>query len=217
MTDALANETPVATEPTLDEVISEFNVQAIPAVPTPVPQPVTTDPLPTVDPLDENSFRNFSQSVQNGQSALNQQLQEVTSKLTNLQQERADSQVEADINRAVDTVNKSLDLDPMVVRVFLELTAQQKPGFKNIWDNRTSNPAAYQKALDAFSKELGAKFANKQDPELTKNQQAIQQSQQSMASKTVETPENSIDAELAGAKTDAEWNAIWGKYSSGAL
>lgn len=207
----------VATEPSLEEVISEYNVQQVPqAQPAPVAQLATTTPLPHVDPLDENSFKAFHQSVEEGQSVLNQQLQEVTSKLTHMEQERAELQVEADIGKAVEIVNKGLDLDPQVVRVFLELEAQQSSGFKAIWDGRSSDPAHYQKALAAFSRKIGKKFENKQDPELTKTQTAIQQSQQSQASTTTEGGENPIEDQLAGAKTDAEWNKIWQKYSSSA-
>ncbi len=206
---------PVVTEPSLDDVISEFNVQAAPAVTQPATVSNEPPPAPvTVDPLDTNQFNSYVNQVNAGQSVLTTQLQDVKTELTELRQERAELQIEADINEVVGKINEGNNLDPQLVRVHLELTAQNKPGFKALWDNRKQNPAAFKKAVSALSREVGETYANKQDPELTANQQAVQQSQQSLAGKTTETPENSIESELANAKTEAEWQRIWQRNSA---
>jgi hypothetical protein len=207
---------PVVTE-TLDDVISEYNVQPAPVQPATVsnePAPVT--PASTVDPLDSNQFNNYVSQVNSGQSVLNSQLQEVKSELTNLRQERAELQIEADITQAVGTINEGLNLDPQLVRVHLELTAQQKPGFKQIWENRNDNPQAYGKALKALSREMGDTYGNKQDPDLTSNQVAIQQSQQSQA--TTLKPDgsgNQLEDKLSEAKSDGEFNREWQRMVHG--
>jgi hypothetical protein len=209
---------PVVTE-TLDDVISEYHVQPVqpatqPATVSNEPAPVT--PVPTVDPLDADQFNADRQRMANGQSALNSQLQDVKSQLTELRNERAELQIEADINSAVDTINEGLKLDPMLVRTHLELTAQKKPGFKAIWENRNENPQAYDKALKALSREVGETYGNKQDPDLTANQQAIQRSQQSQS--TPSTPSgsgNQMEDNLANAKSKGDFDREWQRMVNG--
>ena len=197
----------------LDDVIAEYNVQPVAPAAT-QPETVSREPViqppATVDPLDSNQFNNYVSQVNNGQSVLNNQLQEVKSELTELRQERQQLQVEADINQAVGQLNEGHNLDPKLVRVHLELTAQEKPGFKQIWENRNENPAAYQKALKAVSKEMGEIYSVRQDPELTANQKAIQQSQQSQA--TTSKPDgsgNQLEDDLANAKSDGDFQRAW--------
>ena len=202
----------------LDDVIAEYNVQPAAAPAATQPATVSNEPVTplSVDPLDPNQFNNYVNQVNSGQSVLNTQLKEVRSELTELRQERAQLQIEADITQAVGTINEGLDLDPKLVRVHLELTAQEKPGFREIFERRNENPAAYNKALAAVSKEMGNTYSVKQDPELTANQKAIQQSQQSRASNA--TPDGSGDPRqdaLEGAKTQAEFDRAWGKILHG--
>jgi hypothetical protein len=221
----MSEENTPATDPepvvaSLDDVISEYNVQ--PAAPAAMqPETVSHEPAPitpasSVDPLDTNQFNNYVSQVNNGQSVLNTQLQDVKSQLTELRQERANLQIEADINSAVGSINEGLNLDPKLVRVHLELTAQEKPGFKRIWENREANPQAYTKALKALSSEIGDKYSARQDPELTANQQAIQQSQQSRA--TTATPDgsgNDLQDKLSEAKSDGDFDREWQRMIHG--
>ena len=203
----------------LDDVIAEYNVQ--PAAPAAMqPETVSNEPAPSipasVDPLDSSQFNNYVSQVNNGQSVLNSQLQEVKSELTELRQERAQLQIEADITKAVDQLNEGNNLDPKLVRVHLELTAQEKPGFKQIWENRNENPAAYAKALKAVSREMGDIYSVKQDPELTANQKAIQQSQQSRAtSKDADGSGNPRQDALEGAGSQAEFDQMWNRMIHG--
>jgi hypothetical protein len=211
---------PVVTEPSLDDVISEYNVQpAAPAATQPATvsnEPATIAPVQPVDPLDTNQFNSYVSQVNNGQSVLSNQLQDVKSELTELRQEQANLQIEADINSAVGSINEGLNLDPKLVRVHLELTAQEKPGFRRIWENREANPQAYTKALKALSNEIGDKYSARQDPELTANQQAIQQSQQSRA--TTATPDgsgNQLQDKLGEAKSDGDFDREWQRMIHG--
>jgi hypothetical protein len=202
----------------LDDVIAEYNVQ--PAAPAAMqPETVSREPaIPqtVVDPLDSNQFNNYVSQVNNGQSVLNNQLQEVKSELTELRQERQQLQVEADITQAVGQLNEGHNLDPKLVRVHLELTAQEKPGFKQIWENRNENPAAYQKALKAVSKEMGDIYSVRQDPELTANQKAIQQSQQSRAtSKDADGSGNPRQDALENATSQGEFDQAWQRMIHG--
>ena len=205
-------QTDVVSEPTLDDIISEYNV------PTNVSQepqrPAQQEPqsyqMPaSFDPLDEASARQFAENVGQSQQVLSQQLRDVSSKLTQLEQERAELQVEADISKAVEAVSEGLDIDPMVARVYLEVQAREKPAFRSMWENRQNDPKTLQKALNAMKKDIGDKFQAKLDPELTANLKAVQQSQQSMAGRNNEAPENSIEDALKGAKSEGERQRIW--------
>lgn len=216
-TQTTSTEPVVTEEPSLDEVISEYNVQPV-AQPEPTPQvqPQTTTVNPvTVDPLDSDQFNSFANQISQGQSVLNSQLEEVRTELTNLRQDREQLQVETEINEAVTSINEGLELNPKLVRVHLEYTAQEKPGFKNIWENRHNNPQAFKKALDAVGREMREIYNVKQDPELTSNQVAVQKSQQSLATKTKEGSGNDIEDRLAGAKTQAEFDRIWNESKGG--
>lgn len=212
-------EEPVVTEQSLDDVIAEYNVQPVetPAVVEQPSTPETPSKVPTtVDPLDATQFNAYVEQVNTGQSVLTNQLQEMQTELTNYRQERAASQVDADIKQAVTKVNEGLDLDPRIVRTHLEIAAQEKPGFKKIWDNREQNPAAFEKALGALSREVGSLYEVKQDPALTENHKAVQQSQQSMAGRSsTDVSSNPIEATLADTKTEAERAAAWQRITSG--
>ena len=206
----------VVTEPTLDEVISEYSVQAPPTPPQSDP-PVTAtaaDIVARVDPLDETAFQTYTQQVARNQTALNSQLREMSEKLTQIEQRDSENRIEADISDAVGTINSSLNLDPKLVRVHLEYTAQEKPGFKKVWENRHNDPTTYQKALAAVGREMSGLYAVKQDSELTETQAALQNSAKSLASKTSQNEKTTAEGALSQAENqndfDREWQTLIG-------
>lgn len=196
------------TTETLDDVISQYNVQAPVAQEAPRSQPTQRPAVvPKFDPLDENSVNQFASYVAENDSALSSQMEEIRSKLTQYEQEKAELQIETEINKAVGIVNEGLNLNPKLVRVHLELAAQEKPAFKKVWENRHNDPTTYNRALKAIQKEISNTYAVRQDPELTETQQAIQQSQKSMASQSRQ-PTNSLEDNLKAA-SDAEFQRLW--------
>ena len=205
------------TEPSLDDIISEYNVQAPTANPVAQPNPQANNGSQTfnlpasIDFLDENQAKSYTQAIADGHSTLYSQLNEVKAELTDLKRERAELQIENDIKSAVSAVNDGLNLDPDVVRVHLEYIAQKKPGFKAIWDNRGSDPTTYKKALDAVKRDIAGKYSTRQDPGLAETQAAIRQSQRTLASKSGTPYRNSTEERLAEAKTDSEFAQEWGK------
>ena len=113
-TQATKEET-VVTEPSLDDVIAEYKPQPVvqqQSVQQPAVQQPTVTSAPTVDPLDEKSFGTYVEQVNNGQSVLNNQLQDVRTELTQLREDSAKLQIETDINDAVSRINDGLNLDP---------------------------------------------------------------------------------------------------------
>jgi len=208
------NQEPVVTEPSLDEVISSYTPQPVAAAPAapaaPVQQVVSA---PTVDPLDETSMNNYVQSVNNGQSVLSNQLQDVQTELTHMRESTAKLQIETDITDAVSRITDGNDVDPEYARFQLERAAATKPGFKAIWDNRAQNPQALNEVLKALSRDIGA--APNADPELVANQVAIQQSQQSRSTTNANASDNPIQERLEGAKSGGEFNAEWQRLVNG--
>jgi len=207
-TDTGANEV----NETLDDIISGYNVQAPPAQASSQPKVQSQEyapPSARVDPLDESQFQAYTQSVAQNTTALNSQVRELSEKLTQLEQKDAELRIEADINNAVKSVNDGLNLNPKLVRVHLELTAQEKPAFKKVWENRHNDPKTFERALKAIQKEIGNTYSVRQDPELTETQAAIRQSQKSLANQTASRGQNTLEAALENAKTQAEFDAAW--------
>ena len=208
------------TEPSLDDVIAEYNVQPQvqnTAQQQPAPQvPQVSNNAPSVDPLDQDSFNGYVNQVASGQSVLNEQLQDVKTQLTELQQERARLQVETDINNAVETLNENLKLNPKLVRVHLEYMAQEKPGFKQLWENRGTNPKAFEKALNAVGREMRDLYAVKQDEGLAETQAAIQKSQQSLSGSNSKSGSNSTEEALAAA-SGADFDRMWNDIAHGGM
>lgn len=198
---------------TLDDVISEFNIEPSPQTMAPTePKPVeyTQPQFNPVDPLDSDQWNHYQQQQSQHQAALQGQLQEVSSKLEQYEQERINQRVQTDIKAAVETISKQVEEgDPMMIELYLEKEAREKPGFKSIWHNREANPKALDKALKAISNDLKGKFSVKADPQLTENQRAIQQSQQSSSTSNQPTYANSIEESLGGAQSEAEWERAW--------
>jgi len=196
---------------TLDDIISGYSVQAPPAQVSSQPreEPRHVEIPPSVDPLDETQFQNFTRSMAQNTTALNSQLRELSDKLTKLEQKDAELRIETDIKNAVNEVNNGLNLDPRVVRTHLELLAQDKPAFKKVWENRSNDPATFKRALKAIQKEVGNLYTVRQDSELTETQAAIRQSQKTMASRSARSTENPAEERLSSAKSQAEFDRAW--------
>ena len=206
---------PVVSEESLDSIIEQYKPQPVAVAPAAPAAPVQVASAPTVDPLDETSMNNYVQSVNNGQSVLNNQLQDVQAKLTHMEEQSTRLQVDADINDAVSRINEGLNIEPKRIRVELELKAQENPGFKAIWDNRKENPEAYTKTLNALSRELGETYSVRTDSELVANQKAVQQSQQSRSTTNAQDVESPLEDRLKGAKSGGEFNAEWQRLIGG--
>lgn len=151
-------------EETLEDIYKELNIEdeakdfsAQPAQPV---QPVEADPY-------DDDIR--------------QELKDLKTELTSIKESSQKSQIEADINSAVDFVsNKVEGVKPRVIEALLEAQAAEDPKFKQLWESRKANPKAWERALDVFSKGVANDFSVKQDPQLTENLRAASQSQSAM-------------------------------------
>ena len=210
--DAVSNEQPQsAPEVTLDDVYKEYGVdqpaqQAFAAPATAKPQapeaPVIPDPVTDVE-----AFRQWQTNQFHQNASLQNTLQELNGRFQQISQAEARRQIEVDVSRAVETVNKRLNADPQLVEVALDLEARRDPRFAKLWEGRQQNPQAWEKALDAWSRKMDGKLSVRADPQLAENQRAAKASQQAMAQSRAPDPHSEWDS-LAPGDFDHRWRQL---------
>jgi len=204
--------------PSLEDVINEFNFDS-PAERQPAQSQQYTQPQnnqqsyqqtyqPQIDPFNEQQLNNYFAQVNQGQTALQSELQSLSQKLNQYEQREASRQVEADIKKAVDQISSKIDgVDPLMVELYLEKVARENHGFAKIWENRNSKPAALNKALSALTTEIKDKFLVRSDPQLAENQRAMSQFKQS-AETVSEDPFQDKWATASESEKDQMWAAL---------
>jgi len=190
---------PAATpEPQLsptEQVYKEFGVeeqasQFQPESPRPqAPQPSPAVPTPKAPDPFSPEFPTWLQQQQQGTWAVQQALDATRKELGTLRQELHHERTEADIKRAVGTLAEKSGLDPKFTEVAFQLRAKEDPRLLQVWNNRSKNPKALEKALEAVAQEFKSQYTVKQDPQLVENQRAVRASQQQQAT-TVKESDN---------------------------
>jgi hypothetical protein len=234
-TQPTAPEAPVSTETssepqTLQDVYKQFNVeetarefqpasptapapnQAMPTMPNQPVQPMMQVPDPVLDPQGHRAWA--AQNVQESQN-LRTALQQVAGKLNQFERARAVEKEEADIKRAVDSVNQGLDskLDPDVVEIALGVKARKDPNFMRLWQSRNQKPEALNAALKVIAKELGTKYAMKSDPQIAENVRALKEATSGKATPDKQAPSSMHEAmqKATGAEFDKLWKQALGR------
>lgn len=208
---AIETATEEAEAPTLEDISQEFSVeeqvsnfQAQPE-PTFAPQqPQSFSPDPISDP---DAFNQYTQQQNQMLNNVNQTVQSLNEKVQSYEQQLTQQKVDADVEAAVAKVNEKLGVDPKFAEIALEHQYRDDPSFKKIWDNRSQNPKAFDKALGVVADKLAGVFAVKQDHQLTANQLAAKQSMKTMA-KTPTADPNEDWANLSSAEFDAKWDDL---------
>lgn len=152
-----------------------FQQEANPPQPE-VPQSNVTIPDPVTD------TENFQQYVGQSTTALSQQLSDVSNQLTAIRTEKIEAEAKQAVSQAVEKVNEVVKGDPDIIEGVLTARYNKDEKFRTIWDNRSNNPDALNKALNVVSKEIADKYSIKQDSQLTENQRAINESTKSLGS-----------------------------------
>lgn len=171
----------------VDDAAQQFTAQPVQNAPTqnfvPTPQHIATPSVPLIpDPIsDPEGYRQFMLMSQQQNSALGQTINQLNSKLTQIEKERQQQIIEADIGKAVAKVNSKVKASPLMIELSLEKKAREDARFFKIWDNRYKNPKAWDAALDAITNELQGELSVRTDPQLTENQRALKASQRAMA------------------------------------
>ena len=193
-------------EPTLDDVISEFNIEPVVEAQKPVETPTEPQyaPQTELDPYDAQSIQGF---VDNRINPQQQALEQMQSQLAAIQQKETNAQVDADIKQAVGTIKDSVDgLTDEMAHFFLDKRVGEDANLKAIWDNRQAKPQALEKALKVIAGEARTAFSLKPDGQLVENQRAMSQSIQTNTNQAVAV--NSLEERLNSAPTLAERDRI---------
>ena len=188
MTDQATEDTGAAVE-TMQDVFNSSGIQAQAQefnqqVQAPAPVTQYTPPVPdaTLDPEGFSQYTANQTAMQNQQvSQLREQLGSVTDELTTFRNDRQQESLKADINEAVTTLeNHATGIDRNILLGQLHVRADGDPLFAQIWNNRSSNPQALEKALGVIGAEL-KKTLPTVDPDVAEAQRALNNATQSMS------------------------------------
>ena len=197
MAENQVTETAPEKEDTIESITKEYGIeeqaqqfrQSVPAKaePAQVEKP-SLESIP--DPLDTEAHKAYMVRLSQGQTALQTTLDRAIGTISAYEQKTQREALEADIGKAVKTVVELTGLDPELAEVGLELRAQKDPKLKAIWENRSRNPQALERALKVVAKEMQEKYSVRSDPDLVKSQRALKNSQQQMATTKTEEPDD---------------------------
>lgn len=195
-------------EPSLDDVYKQFNVQE--AVESFTATPQKTEPQKEIvipDPaLDVNGFKDWAKNVHSADQEIRQTLTTVNERLTKFEQERVRVREEADLQKAVGILKEKVSgVDDEFLEIALAHKARKDPKLLSIWENRGKNPQALEAALKAVGNEFASKFAMKSDPQLAENARAMKASRDQKA--TTQAPD--IDEKWRNPDNfDREWDRL---------
>ena len=206
-------------EPTLDDVYASVKfdepatVQTQPSAPiAPVPQVQQPVPSSVPDPYDSENFKAYMARQEAGTTELRNALSSTLSFLSNVQQQEAKKVIDADIQDAVKQVNEFVGFDkPKVIEAMLDAKAREDVRFKQLWENRKKNPAAWGNALKAVRREIANDLSVKVDPNLSNAQRARKLSQSQMATTQHEDDKEPDWAAKGAAEFDAGWQNLVGR------
>jgi len=213
-------QTQPTTEPTLDDVYKTHNVDKMAEEfnarrteqPTQPRQAETRPEIVVPDPtLDPGGYKVYESRKAQELQQVREALTQVSGQLNQFQAAAVRQVEEADIRKAVDTVNEHLGdakLDPDMVEIALGAEARKDPRFLTIWQNRQKNGQAYQQALKAFSGKLAKKFALRADPQIAENQRALREATSTKATTAPEPTMEDKLGKLQGAEFQRAMNRI---------
>lgn len=209
-----SNET-TTEQDSIEKIAKDFNIEETAQTFRPQEQTNTTTEKPreVPDPLDTPAHKDYLSRLAQGQSALEQTLNQAMTKISAYEQKASRESLEADIGKAVKAVNEIVQHpNPKMVEVALELAAREDSKFKAIWDNRSKNPQALERALKVKANQLAEDFSVKVDPKLVASQRALKLSQSQTA--TTSTKEPDANSAWEGLSQE-EFNQKWAQSVSG--
>lgn len=174
----------------LEKVYQDYKIEETaqtfqPQTPQAPAQPATQaqPQAPKFDPFDPN-FGNHLTEQAKQVSVLNQSVSEAVNRVTQLERSLIAKQTETDIKSAASVIAEKAGIKPKIAEVAMEVKAREDARFRVIWQNRHTNPKAFNAALEALAQEAAQEYVVKQDPQLAENQRAVRVSQQQMATTT---------------------------------
>jgi hypothetical protein len=193
--DAPTEQAPAEAPQTLESLYNEYNVQPQAQEPVQPQQPVTTEPQP--DPNDG--------------TAIQQEISMFRQELAAERQRTAAKTDEADFSNAVATLSKDAGLEgkDTMIKGFLIAKASEDQRLRTIWEKRTSNPQAWDKALKILADEVKDNF-KVPNPQLEENQRAMEESQRAQSSTAPPTQKPEEDLMRMN---NAEFSHYWGRLA----
>jgi|GEM_PF-2573451 len=150
MSDAQENQE-VSEEITMDQILSEPNVETQEVHTEATPEPVKQQPKFDVSGIAEK-FSKMDQIINHFETErVNKEINSAVSKISELSGVKSESQC----------------------KFMLQEKYDNDPSFRKIYDARNSNPQALEKALDLVAKETAKEFGRVIDPNLAETQSAL--------------------------------------------
>lgn len=209
-------------EVTLDDVYREAGLDKTPEHQTQQPerqqqraepQEQRREPSSIPDPYDTENFKAYLARKDAGTTELHKAVNQIAAHLTESAKARALEATKADIDKAVSTINETVNHSkPKVIEAALDGMVREDPRLKAIWENRAKNPNAWANALKIVTKQISEDFSVKVDPTLVAAQRARKDSQRQMAT-TTESNASPAEERLAaaqGSDFDIEWQKLLG-------
>jgi hypothetical protein len=135
---------------------------------------------------------------------LDQTLNQLVDKVNTYEQQMVQQKVDTDVGKAVERINSKLNVDSDLAEAMLDIEYRKNPAFQTIWNNRDSNPQAYDQALDILADKLMGKVAVRADEQLAENVRAAKTSQQTLSKTQPEDP-----YEKVGSMNEADFQRWW--------
>lgn len=225
---AQGSQTTEAGGDTLEKVYKEFNVDQMAANfrPQPAAQPAQAQAQQPVqhaaaaapngsvenvpDPvLQPDQFKAWARDQVN---TLRQGHQQVQGMLSSMQAAQLRQQEESEIKAAVSAVKQAgFEAEDDFVEIALGQKARNDPRFLMVYNNRRTNPQAWQRALGAFANEAKGKYAFKTDSTLAENVRAAKASTQTTQAQNNAQEPTGDEKRFAG-KVGKDFDAEWNRY-----
>jgi len=193
--------------PTLEDIAKKYGVEEQMQNFTAQPQRETQQTqihAPSVpDPVtDLEGWNRYQQTKAAAENVLIGTIRELSEKVTNMEKSSAQQALNADVDKAVSSVGKDLDLDKDLIEFHLNKKYDSDPVFKRLWDSRATKPKALNEALSVIRGEVIKKYSIKADPQLAENFRAAKSSQKAMQQSRKEDGQNESIMKMDDAEFD---------------
>jgi len=190
----------------VETAASSFNAQPKPAEPA---APKVDIPDPSYDP---DGFKKTMQDFQSNDWEVKQALNRVSEQLNGMEQRTQRQVEEEDISVTVEQIQEAIPIlkgKDRVVKGYLGAMANEDQRIARVWEQRKTNPAAWDKTLNVIKKQLAQDFDFVADPQLAENVRAAKASRDQMATTRVESPD-----EKWSKASPAEFEMMWDRLMS---
>lgn len=208
--ETVSSETQEAPEESLDDVLKDFPIED--AAKSFSAQPSQREPeVPEVnipDPsYDPEGFKKAMTGMVTNDRKIEQTLNQVSEQLKGLEQQRARAIEDEDIASTVEKIQESvpqLQGKDRLVKGYLGAMASEDQRITRVWEQRKQNPAAWNRTLNAITKQLAKDFEFTADPQLTQDTRAMKASRDQMATTKQEDPNDKFKSMKPG-----EFDQFW--------